>query len=172
LTGGEGGRPLIVTATFGADDGGWLESLRRQHFPPERNQVPAHLTLFHHLAPSLERELARRLGTLTAAPPPPACILGVMDLGRGTAFRVESEELADIRADLAEAFRGMLTPQDQSPWRPHVTVQNKVERRDAIALQKVLQLSDFPRPLAIRGLASWRYEGGPWTALRDYPFRG
>jgi hypothetical protein len=124
------------------------------------------------LAPSLERELAQRLGQFGAAPSPRARIHGVMDLGRGTAFRVESEELADMRAELAAAFRGMLTPQDQNPWRPHVTVQNKVERRDAIALQKVLQLGDFPRPLAIRGLASWRYEGGPWTLLRDYPFRG
>jgi hypothetical protein len=51
-------------------------------------------------------------------------------------------------------------------------VQNKVERRDAIAVQKVLQAGLFPRPLAIRGLASWRYLGGPWEPLRTYPFRG
>lgn len=166
------GRPLIVTATFGAADFGWLEGLRRRHFPPERNQVPAHLTLFHHLAPSLERELADRLGALASAPPPRARVLGVMDLGRGTAFRVESDELQGMRAELAAAFRGMLTPQDQAPWRPHVTVQNKVERRDAAVLQHELKAGDFPRALAIHGLASWRYEGGPWTALRDYPFRG
>lgn len=163
--------PLIVTATFGADDFSWLEGLRRRHFPPERNLVPVHLTLFHHLAPSLERELTARLAALTAAPPPGARILGVMDLGQGTAFRVESEELAEMRADLAEAFRFMLTPQDQAPWRPHVTVQNKVPRRDAIALQKQLQTGTFPRPLAIRALASWRYQGGPWEPLRDHPFR-
>lgn len=172
MSDGPGGRPLIVTATFGADDHGWLEGLRRRHFPPDRNRVPAHLTLFHQLAPSLARELAGRLGALAAAPPPRARILGVMDLGDGTAFRVESERLADLHAELAAAFHFMLTPQDRAPWRPHVTVQNKVGRRDAVALQKVLQAGAFPRPLAIRGLASWRYEGGPWTALRDYPFRG
>jgi hypothetical protein len=164
--------PLIVTATFGADDHGWLEGLRRRHFPPERNQVPAHLTLFHHLPPSLDAELRDRLGAITAEPPPRAFISGVMDLGRGTAFRVESEQLEDIRAQLAAAFRGMLTPQDQAGWRPHVTVQNKVPRRDAADLQKQLQLGDFPRPLAIRGLTSWRYLGGPWEKLRDYSFRG
>ena len=95
-----------------------------------------------------------------------------MDLGAGTAFRVDSEELEDIRLDLAEAFHGLLMPQDQAPWRPHVTVQNKVLRRDAIALQKELQLGTFPRPLAIRGLTSWRYLGGPWEEIRSYPFRG
>lgn len=164
--------PLIVTAIFGADDHAWLEGLRRAHYPPELNRVPVHLTLFRHLPPSLERELGQRLGDYAEAPAPRARILGVMDLGQGTAFRIESEDLEDIRLDLAEAFRGMLMPQDQAPWRPHVTVQNKVERRDAIALQKELQLGTFPRPLAIRGLTSWRYLGGPWEQIRAYPFRG
>jgi len=165
-------QPLIVTATFGAVDHGWLEGLRRQHYPPDRNQVPVHLTLFRHLPPSLERELAQRLGEISAAPPPRARIAGVMDLGTGTAFRIDSEELEDIRAELAAAFRGMLTPQDQAPWRPHVTVQNKVIRREAIELQKTLEAGTFPRPLTIHALASWRYLGGPWEPVRTYPFRG
>jgi hypothetical protein len=88
--------------------------------------VPAHLTLFHHLPPAIERELGQRLAVYAATPAPRAMIVDIMNLGRGTAFRVESEELADIRDDLAEAFRGMLIPQDQAPWRPHVTIQNKV----------------------------------------------
>jgi len=122
--------------------------------------------------PSLEAELRDRLGALATAPPPSALITGVMDLGRGTAFRVESEALENVRAELAAAFRGLLTPQDQAPWRPHVTVQNKVERRDAIAVQRMLQLGDFPRPLRIHGLAAWRYLGGPWEPIRTYRFRG
>jgi len=165
-------QPLIVTATFGAVDHGWLEGLRRRHFPPERNQVPVHLTLFHHLPPSLSRELAQRLGRLAALEPPRATITGIMDLGGGTAFRIVSDELEAMREELADAFRSMLTPQDRAPWRPHVTVQNKVLRRGAIALQKELQAGIFPRPLAIAGLASWRYLGGPWEQVRAYPFRG
>jgi hypothetical protein len=164
--------PLIVTATFGADDHAWLEGLRRKHFPVERNQVPVHLTLFHQLPPSLDAELRGRLADAATCPPPAAAISGVMDLGQGTALRVASEALEGIRAELAAAFRGLLTPQDQAGWRPHITVQNKVERRDALALQQVLQAGDFPRPLAISGLASWRYLGGPWEKVRAYPFRG
>jgi hypothetical protein len=172
LTASGGTAPLIVTATFGEDDFAWLQGLRRRHFPPERNQVPVHLTLFHHLMPSLDAELRDRLGALVRSPAPLAQVTGIMDLGGGTAFRVESEALADIRAELAGAFRGMLTPQDQAPWRPHVTIQNKVPRRDAIALQQELAVTLFPRPLHIHGLASWRYLGGPWEPIRTYAFRG
>ena len=134
--------------------------------------MPAHLTLFHHLPPSVERELGQRLATYAAAPPPEARIVGVIDLGAGTAFRVESEELEDIRYDLAEAFRGMLTPQDRAPWRPHITIQNKVEPREARRLQERLRATFQPRPLSLKGVASWRYLGGPWEPIRSHVFRG
>ena len=68
--------PLIVTALFGPGDDGWLQELRRVHYPPERNRVPAHLTLFRHLPPSLEAELSARLAAVTATPAPPAEISG------------------------------------------------------------------------------------------------
>lgn len=164
--------PLIVTATFGDGDNGWLQELRRTHYPAELNRVPAHLTLFHHLPPGIEGELGRRLAVFAAAPPPRATIAGIIDLGGGTAFRVESEALEDIRADLAGAFRGLLTPQDQAPWRPHVTIQNKVEPREAKRLQQQLRAGFTRRPLAIRALASWRYLDGPWAPLKTHVFRG
>ena len=163
--------PIIVTALFGPGDDGMLQQLRRSHYPAERNQVPAHLTLFHHLPPSLETELSARLAEAAAAPQPPARLTGIMNLGQGTALCVESEALAAIRADFAEAFHGLLTPQDQAPWRPHITIQNKVEPRVAHALQAQLGATFEPRPLLIRALASWRYLDGPWERLKVHPFR-
>jgi hypothetical protein len=157
---------------FGDGDNGWLQELRRTHFPPERNQVPAHLTLFHHLPPNIENELGRRLAVYAATPAPRTTIVGVMDLGAGTALRVESEELEDIRYDLAEALRGLLIPQDMAPWRPHITIQNKVGPREARQLQTRLRATFQPRPLSIKGLASWRYLGGPWKPIRSHIFRG
>jgi hypothetical protein len=124
------------------------------------------------LPPGIERELGQRLSAYTATAAPLARIVGVMNLGRGTAFRVESEELADIRYDLAQAFRGLLIPQDQAPWRAHITIQNKVEPRDAKSLQAELGAGFEPRPLSIKGLASWRYMGGPWELIREHMFRG
>jgi hypothetical protein len=146
--------------------------MRRAHYPPERNRVPAHLTLFRQLPPSVADELKRRLADYVRIPAPPAAIAGIMDLGEGTALRVESEGLEDIRYDLALALRGLLTPQDMAPWRPHVTVQNKVEPREARALQARLRAGFERRPLAIRGLALWRYLGGPWEPVKSWTFRG
>ena len=165
------GGAIVVTASFGDGDNGWLQALRRAHYPPERNRVPAHLTLFRQLPPSLEGELATRLARAAAAPPPRAAVTGIVDLGEGTALRVESEALEALRGELAEAFQGLLIPQDLAPWRPHVTVQNKVPRREARALQEQLRATFRPRPLAIAGLAAWRYRDGPWEPIRDWRFR-
>jgi 2'-5' RNA ligase len=157
--------PLIVTAIFGARDHAYLDTLRREHFPPERNQLAAHLTLFHHLPPDLAPELKRRLSDLTRCQPAPQAWLGgVMSLGRGVAFRVESPELEAIRADLADVFASLLIPQDRAGWRPHVTIQNKVDPAVARALHARLSDEFQRRPLAIAGLASWWYRGGPWEA--------
>jgi hypothetical protein len=164
--------PIVVTALFGPGDDGWLQQLRREHYPAERNRVPAHLTLFRQLPPSAEGELSRRLAVHAAATAPRATLAGVVDLGEGTALRVESEALEDMRYQLAEALHGLLTPQDQAPWRAHVTIQNKVEPREARRLQQRLRATFAPRPLAVRALATWRYLDGPWEKIRDYPFRG
>ncbi len=133
--------------------------------------MPAHLTLFHQLPPSLEGELSARLAAATAAPAPAATLTGLIDLGRGTAFRVECPALAAIREALADAFHGLLMPQDQAPWRPHITIQNKVEPREARALRGQLAATFEPRPLQIRALTSWRYLDGPWEPLKTHPFR-
>ena len=95
-----------------------------------------------------------------------------MDLGEGTALRIDSPELEAIRETLAEALHGLLTPQDQSPWRPHVTIQNKVEPREARRLQAALRGRYEGRAIAIPALAAWRYRGGPWEPIRSWSFRG
>ena len=166
-----GAGPIIVTATFGDGDNGWLQDLRRTHYPAGRNQVPAHLTLFRQLPPSLEPELAARLARAAASPPPRAQIAGIIDLGEGTGFRVESASLEALREALREAFHGLMTPQDLSPWRPHITIQNKVAPREARRLQQQLRATFEPRPLAIRALAAWHYLDGPWEPIRSWPFR-
>jgi 2'-5' RNA ligase len=163
--------PVIVTALFGDEDAAMLNALRRAHFPPERNYLDAHLTLFHHLSPAMLPELRQRLSAETRRVARPAAMLtGVMSLGRGTAFRVESDALAAIRARIAEAFAGCLTPQDQAGWRPHVTIQNKVSPAEAKALKARIEADFRPRPLTIAGLGAWYYRGGPWEAISRHMF--
>ena len=164
---------LIVTAELGANDHAWLDGLRRRHFPPERNQLAAHLTMFHALPPSGEAEARTLLAALARDEPPPrAQIGGLMKLGGGVAYRIVSDDLDRIRRVLADAFHGLLSAQDSGGWRPHVTVQNKVTATAAQELYTELNRDFAPRPLAIRGLGLHRYLGGPWEQLALYPFRG
>ena len=162
---------LIVTAELAAPDLAWLDRLRRHHYPAERNRLPAHLTMFHALPPSLEGEARHRLTAAARGPVPRAMIAGLMDLGGGIAFRIVSEQLDEIRDELSEAFHGMLGAQDSGGWRPHVTVQNKVSNREARQLLEVLEAGFQPRPIGIRGLGLHRYLGGPWETLQVWPFR-
>lgn len=163
---------LIVTAEIVPSDLAWLDRLRRVHYPAERNQVPAHLTIFHALPPSAEAEARRTLARLASEPPPRASIEGLMDLGGGVAFRIVSNDLDAIREELAEHFHGLLSAQDSGGWRPHVTIQNKVAPKEARALMEALNRDFRPRPLAVSGLGLHRYVDGPWKRLASYPFRG
>ncbi|SEJ94455.1 2'-5' RNA ligase superfamily protein [Sphingobium sp. AP50] len=169
---GGAGAPIIVTALLGRADFAWADGLRRAHFPPERNLIPAHLTLFHHLPPSALAEVAARLKRLCAGPSPAARLTEVMLLGRGVAFRVESPDLMAMRDELADAFAGLLTPQDQARPRLHITVQNKVSPQEAKALVAQLRADFRSRPLTIAGLAAWHYRGGPWEPAMQAMFRG
>lgn len=163
--------PLIVTADLGPADLAWLDGQRREHFPPERNQLAAHLTMFHALPPSLEDAVRRFLRKLTSGSRPPAIIAGLMNLGGGVAYRVASPELETIRDEIANHFHGALTAQDAGAWRPHVTIQNKVSSNVASALLEKLECDFRPRPLAIHGLALHRYLDGPWETLGRFAFR-
>jgi hypothetical protein len=163
---------LIVTAELAPGDLAWLDRLRRAHHPADRNQLPAHLTMFHALPPSVEGEVRRNLSRLAAQPQPRASIEGLMDLGGGVAFRVVSPELDALRGELTTDFHGLLSAQDNSGWRPHVTIQNKVPVKEARTLLAVLERDFKPRSLEISGLALHRYLDGPWERLATYAFRG
>jgi hypothetical protein len=164
--------PLIVTADFTTDDFAWLQGLRRTHYPADRNQVPAHLTMFHALPPSIEAEARQQLALYCRQGRPKASVVGLMDLGGGVAFRIVSEELHDIRESIADHFHGMLGAQDAGGWRPHVTIQNKVPPRQARELIAEMERSFRPRPLGIAGLSLHCYLNGPWENLASYSFRG
>ena len=163
--------PIIVTALLGPEGFAWANALRREHFPAERNQLPAHLTLFHHLPPSALDGLRRLLsGEARTTVRPAARIVRPMSLGQGVALAVESPGLAAIRARIADAMQGQLMPQDQAAWRPHITIQNKVPPSAARALLLALRAEFRPRPMEISGLALHFYRGGPWEPIADFTF--
>ena len=164
--------PLLITAELPPDLFAWAEDLRQRHFPPDRNHVRAHVTLFHALPPSVEAEVRALLAGHAAGPPPPARLTGIMKLGRGTAFDIASEGMHAIRAEMAERLHGVLTAQDQAPPRLHVTVQNKVTSAEAKALQAQLAAAFSPRDFTFAGLALHKWRSGPWEGAGSWSFRG
>lgn len=165
--------PFIVTAELPADLFSWANTLRKQYFPPERNHLAAHVTLFHALAPSLREELPAVLSRVAAEyAPPRAELTGLMNLGKGTALALASSEMLSIRAEIAELFHGMLTAQDQHKPRLHITIQNKVTPEAARALQAELAPTIAPRQFAFPGLGLHRYCNPHWEAVGLWPFRG
>jgi hypothetical protein len=167
------GQPFIVTAELPPDILGWADSLRRAHFPPERNHLKAHVTLFHAFAPSLREELRSVLADFAGEfAAPEARITGLMDLGKGTALAVESSAMLAIREQIADHFHGSLTDQDRHKPRLHITIQNKVTKEEARALQAQLG-SDFGlRNFRFTGFGLHLYLGPEWETLKVWPFRG
>ena len=162
---------LIVTADLGPADFATLDALRRAHFPPERNQLSAHLTLFHALPPSLENEVAAALKDEVRGVRPRVTLGPPYSLGKGVAYRILSHDLDDLRDRLAGRFHGSLSAQDAHGFRAHVTVQNKVEGKIARALLDQLSATYRERPLTIAALSLHRYLGGPWQSLGRFAFR-
>ena len=166
-------RPFIVTAALPSDIQSWADKLRREHYPQTRNHLHAHVTMFHSFAPSLLEELKDFLPQVTCEfAPPKAQITGIMDLGKGTAIALQSEPLLMLRALIAEHFHGSLTAQDLYEPRPHITIQNKVTKSEARALQAELAPTIEHRPFAFPALELHLYRGGPWERIKTSAFRG
>jgi hypothetical protein len=169
--------PFILTAALPPDLAGFAEGLRRAHYPPQRNHLHAHVTLFHSFAPSLLEELRDFLPRIAAEfAAPQGAVKGVMDLGRGTAIALDAPQLLALRALVSEHFHGSLTAQDLHEPRPHITIQNKVTKDEARALQTSLapMLTGWAGKgaFAFPGLELWDYRGGPWELVKACPFRG
>jgi len=94
--------PLILTLKMDERSQEMFDRLRGLYFPPERNYLSAHLTLFHKLPGEREAEISADLRevcrdrqplTLTAT--------GLRSLGRGVAFELSSPDLVVLRRELA-----------------------------------------------------------------------
>lgn len=172
-------QPLILTLGLDPESQDRLDALRRRHFPPERNHLAEHVTLFHHLPGDELDEVVGHVREVARRPPFEVPVEGVRSLGRGVALRLASAELLELRADLARRFAGWLGPQDRQRFAPHVTVQNKVSPERARALLETLTHDlaaaptdapthaptaegAVPSSATATGLLLWRYLGGPW----------
>jgi|tagenome__1003787_1003787.scaffolds.fasta_scaffold20975515_5 hypothetical protein len=149
----------ILTAEMDGESFAWLDDIRGEHFPPERNFISAHLTLFHRLS-------GAQIVQLRSLEMPRAPLVVHFDrvalLGFGVSLHIQSAELARLRNGLQFGMGGKFSPQDRQAWKPHVTVQNKVSVEKARALHRLLQEGFRERAGTATGLLIWQYLGGPW----------
>jgi 2'-5' RNA ligase len=164
--------PLILTLQLDEASHQYFNQLRQQYFPPERNYLEAHVTLFHHLPGSEQAAIQEQLRALTATQLPlPLRVSGVRFLGQGVAYTLENAQLLPLHRALQQQWAAWLTPQDRQPLRPHVTVQNKVVPATARALHEQLSQEFVSFEATGVGFTLWAYQGGPWQELAQFPFR-
>ena len=163
--------PLILTLALNEEAFSFFNLLRQKYFPAERNFLKAHLTLFHHLPPNEKIVEEAILSCASLQPIFSLPVVDVVSIGKGVAYKLESLPLQQLHKTLQEKWRHFLTPQDGQKLWPHVTVQNKVA--PAIAKETLAELKFSFKPFTAYGLglSVWRYEGGPWTFIKTYPFK-
>lgn len=164
--------PVLVTLAFEKDAFEYFDNLRKQYFPPERNFLPAHITLFHHL-PGAELERVKEVLRSEASVSKPFILesSGLWMLGKGVAYTLESPEAVALRSRLAAAFEPWLAPQDRTQkFKPHITVQNKTTPEAAKALYDQLSKDFIPMQFQATRLDLWYYVGGPWEFIGHYDF--
>ena len=164
--------PLILTLTLDAKSAAFFDELRQRHFPPERNYLDAHLTLFHQLPGAQADSIVNTLEDISQRYRPLKVLVNeVRLLGKGVAYRAESKLLLQLHRQLQKQWRSYLTAQDQQKLWPHVTVQNKVSPEAAKELHEQLSEDFKPFEATGEGLHLWEYHGGPWTSKRAFSFQ-
>ncbi|KAK7733913.1 hypothetical protein SLS53_008065 [Cytospora paraplurivora] len=154
-----------------------VTALRERHFPAHLNRTPAHLTMFHALPGS-------HLSGIVAAIEEECHGLSPFRLATGSLFRMRrgvginvgqgSRPARLLHEGLQRRWIGFLSEQDRQAWRPHWTIQNKVN--DAAVVEETMRevgLKFQGAEGVSQGCVLWRYEnGGNWRFERMFEFGG
>ena len=163
--------PFVLTLEMDGESFSRLNELRRRFYPPERNLVPAHVTLFHQLPAARGRELKALLRqTATGRQPIEVEAVQTKAIESGVAVFLRSPQLNALRDGLAAEWWPWLTEQDKAGFRPHVTIQNKVSAAEARRTEREVAATRLPRMRGV-GLHLWRYRNGPWEDVQLFRFR-
>ncbi|RDC63398.1 2'-5' RNA ligase family protein [Adhaeribacter pallidiroseus] len=163
--------PRILTLQIQEPAFTYFNDLRKQYFPAQLNYLDAHITLFHHLPAT---DVITRVLEQVAAQHAvfPVEVTGLLKLGRGVAFQLQSKELVQLQEYLQQQWQAWLIPQDRQKFRPHITVQNKVSPAEALLVYEKLRSTFQGFNITGLGLSLWEYLGGPWQKIKDYAFSG
>ena len=164
--------PFVLTLELDGESFSRFNELRRTHYAPERNLVPAHVTLFHRLPGDHSREIKALLVDIAAKRKRFAISAGeVKMLERGVAVFLYAPQLQALREELAAEWRPFLTDEDCHGFRPHVTIANNIFPGEAQRIRQGIAASSLPRRIEAVGLHLWRYRDGPWEHEQLFRFR-
>ena len=165
-------RPIILTARPDDQAQAFFDAKRTAFFPPDRNYLDAHLTMFHALPPDNLDKISQDIQPAIDAPPPlQAKASDIMFMGFGSAYIIDCPQLVTIRQQLVEKWGDDLSPQDRQKFKPHITFQNKVDADTAKAVYHEQSEVFEPFDFQITGLSLWYYDMGPWVHIRDLAFQ-
>ncbi len=159
----------ILTLQIDAVSQAHFDELRRRYFPPERNLIDAHITLFHTLPEErgvLDELAAAAKDTRSFS----VAVTGLRSLGKGVAYTLEAPPLQVLHRRLAGAFADHLSAQDRQRFMPHIVVQNKTTAEAARLSLEQLRAGFVARQVEAIGLSLWHYRGGPWEHAESLPF--
>jgi hypothetical protein len=161
--------PLILTLALEENAFEFFNALRKIYFPADKNQLEAHLTLFHLLPNEpLVVEVVER--TCTENNILLLQVIGPSLTGNGVAYKIESDELMRLHGTLQQQWKDFLIPQDLQKLWPHITIQNKVSPEEAKELLDFLTQNFSSFTTQGTGLQLWEYHGGPWKLFREFDF--
>ncbi|KAK8869720.1 hypothetical protein IAR55_000288 [Kwoniella newhampshirensis] len=188
--------PLILTLRLDKATHKLLTDLRSRYFPPRRNFLTAHVTLFHAIPVHRFDELEQKLDAICKERKGWDVFIGEPEKmgNRGVYLRLRERPsnttetlrahlLSDLKRGIKED-RDKLTNQDlQTMKRPHVTVLNKASGDDEVeqCLTEVKEVFERMKKDGQKegqhigratGFELWEYLGGPWKHVKAYSFQG
>ncbi|KAG7575307.1 hypothetical protein FFLO_00471 [Filobasidium floriforme] len=188
--------PLILTLTLDKASHAFLTNLRSKYFPPSRNFLSAHVTLFHAIPPHRINELNQHLNHICATTggwdvfigEPKAMgkrgvLVNVRERPSATVENIHHELLTSLNRGV-KSNDDRLTDQDARPLgKPHVTILNKAKDEEQVdkCLQEVLKVFEEMKQPGQKngqqvgraiGFELWEYMGGPWKPLKAYWLKG
>ncbi len=164
--------PFVLTVEMDGEAFAGFEALRRRYYAPERNLVPAHLTLFHRLPGDRARDIKALIRQVAAEEKPIEIAVGdAKAMQNGVAIFLDSPRLHALRERLSAEWWPWLEDRDKAGFRPHVTVQTTESDAEARRTVQSLRHDNVPRRIRGVGLHLWRYRDGPWEHADLFRFR-
>ncbi len=149
-----------------------LSAWRKQYFPPERNFLEAHLTLYHRLPFTATQLILSTLKTFAQNQLVfPLSFEELTHQGGFLGIKAAPSEVLQVKGALDRAFDLWLAPQDRQKIMPHVTVMNNAPPEATGEALRLLKQEFAPWQGRAEGLQLFRYRQGPWEWVADFLFQ-